>query len=99
MSFWKKLFSTKEIPPNRDCLPSPPASVPMPESLHKAIFNGELQTVAAILKENPNLIYARAENGPTPLTIATIGGDIAMVGLLLANKADINKTNSVDQTP
>jgi ankyrin repeat protein len=58
--------------------------------IHQAARNGDLAKVEALLKENPDLVFAKDKGGDTPLfwAVVTDRKDISQV--LLDNKADVN---------
>uniref|UniRef100_A0A1I8MW53 Uncharacterized protein n=1 Tax=Musca domestica TaxID=7370 RepID=A0A1I8MW53_MUSDO len=51
---------------------------------------GDLVAAASIAVAAPELLESADEDGFTPLHLAVIQGNLAMVNLLLANKADVN---------
>ncbi len=62
-------------------------------------LGGDLETIKALLKENPNFVSRRGTNDDTPLHWAALKGESDVVELLLNNKADINAKNKRGQTP
>ena len=67
--------------------------------IHHAAYDGDLDKVKALLKDNPDLVFSKDELGLTPLHTAAAGGHKEMVELLLAKKADINARNKNGMTP
>ena len=69
--------------------------------IHEAAKVGDLEKVKALLKDNPELVSNRNTIylNYTPLHYATHWGHKDVAELLLANKADVNATNSDGQTP
>ncbi|XP_037816902.1 inversin [Lucilia sericata] len=55
-----------------------------------AAHSGDLVAAASIAVAAPELLESADEDGFTPLHLAVIQGNLAMVNLLLANKADVN---------
>ncbi|TMW40751.1 hypothetical protein DOY81_014169, partial [Sarcophaga bullata] len=55
-----------------------------------AAHTGDLVAAASIAVAAPELLESADEDGFTPLHLAVIQGNLAMVNLLLANKADVN---------
>jgi TPR repeat protein len=78
-------------------------------AMHHAITLWDLKKVEALLKVNPNLVYSKSADyslgvswgpsGQTPLLLATHRRAIAIVKLLLANKADVNVKDDDGDTP
>ncbi|XP_017485923.1 PREDICTED: ankyrin repeat domain-containing protein 24, partial [Rhagoletis zephyria] len=54
----------------------------------------ELVAAASIAVAAPDLLESADEDGFTPLHLAVIQGNLAMVNLLLANKADVNAVDN-----
>ncbi len=68
--------------------------------IHDAAQKGDLQKVAALLKDNPALVYSKSEvDGAAPLHNAAFYGQKDVAELLLANHADVNAKDGVGQTP
>jgi len=69
-------------------------------SLREAALNGNLEKARALIKANPGLVFSQpGDRGETPLHLAAEGGRKEMAELLLANKAEVNATNSGGWTP
>jgi len=68
-------------------------------SLQQATRDGDLETVKVLLEEKPELVFRHDSNGRSPLLAAAEQGNLAMVELLLANKANINARDKLGQTP
>ena len=71
------------------------------DAIHKAAEKGDIAKVKALLAANPGLISV-AESGSfgnLPLHSATEFGREAIVGLLLAKRADVNCKNQIGMTP
>src|SRR5262245_59305560 len=62
-------------------------------SLIKAIEEGNLEQVVAILETNDELVNQRDESGATPLHYATLNGHRQIVRLLVKQGAQINATD------
>jgi ankyrin repeat protein len=58
--------------------------------IHKAARKGDKKAVIALLKQNPDLVSSRDSLGYTPLDLAAKCDQPEIVGLLLANGADVN---------
>jgi hypothetical protein len=65
----------------------------------KAISDGDLEKVKAMLKAKPELVFIKGELGNTFLHNAATAGNGAVAELLLANKADVNAANDMGHTP
>jgi ankyrin repeat protein len=64
----------------------------------RAVADGDLNKVKALLQENPDLIFSKDKNGETPLLMAVSAGHQDIAELLLANKADVNAKDDSSQT-
>lgn len=69
------------------------------DDIHGAAKAGDLTTVEALLKSNPDLVFSKKTNGNTPLHYAARWGRLEVMELLLANKADVNARANNGQTP
>jgi len=69
------------------------------DEIHDAATSGDLEKVKVLLKDNPDLVFSKDESGRTPLHAAAVKGRKDVVGLLLANKADVNAKDSNGSTP
>jgi ankyrin repeat protein len=79
------------------------------KSVLEAARDGEFETVKALLKDNPNLVYKRNtkllpsltpdDSDWTPLHYAAAYSHTNIVELLLANKADVNAKDRYGETP
>ncbi len=56
--------------------------------IHDAAARGNLERVKALVKDDPKIVNATDAQGRTPLHLAVINGQKAVVEFLLANKAD-----------
>jgi ankyrin repeat protein len=67
--------------------------------IHDAARRGDVEVVAALLKDNPDQVFSKNSDGDTPLHKALAARPLAadgnkdVVELLLANKADVNAKN------
>src|SRR6185503_14116536 len=59
----------------------------------------EIQRLKDIIKNSPDLIYAKDNSGRTPLHNASSEGQLAVAEFLLQAKADINTRDQADYTP
>ena len=83
MSFWKKLPGAKESP----------------KTIHEAAKEGDLRTVKALLKDNPDLVSSKDIADNLPLHVAARYGHQDVAKLLLANKANVNAKHICGGTP
>jgi ankyrin repeat protein len=67
--------------------------------IHEAAEKGNLARVEALLKENPNLVNVKDNEGYTPLYLASFARKKDVVELLLAHKADPNVKGKDGLTP
>ena len=69
-------------------------------TIFDAAGGGYLEKARALLKENPNLVFAKDNNsGSTPLHLAARNDHKDVAELLLANKAEINAKTGLGTTP
>lgn len=59
-------------------------------ALHYCSGQRDLVAAASVAVAAPELLESADEDGFTPLHLAVIQGNMALVNLLLANKADVN---------
>ncbi len=71
----------------------------MCQQINKAVKDNNLPEVRQLLKNDPNLVASRDENGFTPLHLAAANGYESMVELLLSTKADVNAKDNAGSTP
>jgi ankyrin repeat protein len=64
-----------------------------------AAGTGNLEKVTALLKANPDLVFNKNEGNYTPLHVAALNGQNAIVKLLLASNADVNVKGATGDTP
>jgi len=67
--------------------------------IHDAAAKGDLAKVAALLKENPDLVSSKDQDGDTPLHVAAGAGKTEVAKLLLVQKADVNARDNGGWTP
>jgi ankyrin repeat protein len=67
--------------------------------IHDAIRKGDLATVQALLKDNPELANSKDRSGRTALQWAAVFGFKEISQVLLGYKADINARDSAGMTP
>lgn len=73
----------------------------MRTGIHEAVEQGNLEQVETILRENPEFVHFRDEDGMTLLHILLeCGGNFEMADLLIKSGADINISDALmRQTP
>ena len=67
--------------------------------IHDAAKRGDLAKVKALLKDNPDLVFSKDNDGKTPLHLAAVYGHKDVAELLLANKAEVNAKDNDGDTP
>lgn len=60
------------------------------DSLHKAAYRGEIETVKRLLGQRPLNVDERDSSGGTALHAAMFQGNLQIVELLIANSFDVN---------
>lgn len=60
------------------------------DEIHDSAREGDLKKVRAILRDNPDLLNARSDNGATPLHVACWYGKTEVATYLIQKGADIN---------
>jgi ankyrin repeat protein len=68
------------------------------QEIFATIQEGNIEKVKALLKTNPNLLNSTKENGDTPLHFAAFAGHKDIVQYLLAQNAQIDRTNKGNAT-
>ena len=71
----------------------------MCQQIHKAVKDDNVPEVRQLLKNDPDLVLAKDENGFTPLHLAAANGYKDMVDFLLTTKADVNARDNSGSTP
>ena len=71
----------------------------MCQQIHKAVKDNDLPEVRQLLKNDPDLVFAKDENGFTPLHLAAANGYKDMVDFLLTTKADVNARDNSGSAP
>ncbi|MFC2164379.1 ankyrin repeat domain-containing protein [Acidobacteriota bacterium] len=69
------------------------------EEIHEAAREGDLAKIKTLLKENPEWVNARDDEGNTPMHAASGSGHLEVVKFLVAHGADVNSLNSANQGP
>jgi ankyrin repeat protein len=69
------------------------------DEIHKAVIKGNLNAVAALLKEHPDLLESKNNLGQTPLYEAVVHNQLEIAEMLLANGADVNARDGYMHTP
>ena len=69
------------------------------EDIYAAVVVGDVDKVAAFLKQDKKLVNARDSDGRAPLHWAALYGQTKVMELLLADKADVNSLDGDGFTP
>src|SRR5258706_9162629 len=105
MSLWTKWFRIKESPTveivESQSFQASTTSNTEPRTIHDAIMSaaGGLGEVQVLLNGHPDLVFSEDGDGWTPLHHPALHGEKGAATLLLANKADVNATNNIGNTP
>jgi ankyrin repeat protein len=67
--------------------------------IHEAVKNNDLVKVKSLIKDSPDLVFSKDEDGFTPLHLAAANGYKDIAELLLASKADIEAKDKSRSTP
>ncbi len=67
--------------------------------IHDAAQRGDLETVRALLQNDPTLIESKLDNGKTPLHQATYAGQTEVARYLLQQGADANSRTTANSAP
>ena len=67
--------------------------------IHEAVKANDLSKVKKLIKDNPDLIISKDEDGFTPLHLSAANGYKKIVELMLTNKADVNSKDKNGSTP
>ncbi len=66
---------------------------------YEAAFSGDTEGLEHFLFHNPDSIDTKDEDGDTLLHMACWGKQIGNIGILLANKPDVNAIGCLGRTP
>jgi ankyrin repeat protein len=69
------------------------------QDIHRAAYEGNVEKVESMLKENPLLVNAEDKSGRTPIFMAVIAGNQDMVELLIKNGAQVRVGDSNLRAP
>ena len=72
---------------------------PPANDIHSLAKQGDLAKVKALIKDNPDLVFSKDENGAQPLHGAAFGDQKEVADFLLDNKASVNAKNNYGLTP
>jgi len=75
------------------------SSVALCGRIHEAVKNNESAKVRELIKNNPDLVFSKDEDGFTPLHLAAANGHKEIVEFLLTTKADVNARDNAGSTP
>src|ERR1700686_2645453 len=75
------------------------SSVALCGEIHEAVKNNDSAKVSGLIKNNPDLVFSKDEDGFTPLHLAAANGYKGMVEFLLTNKAEVNSKDNAGSTP
>jgi len=67
--------------------------------IHDAVRSGDVSKAKQLLAENPDQVNNATQEGRTALHIAVYRGQVNMVELLLAHKADLRAKDNYGRTP
>ena len=67
--------------------------------IHQAAWDGDLEKVKTLLKDNPDLVFSKDKINYTPLHVAALKGHKDVMKFLLASKADVNAKDINGKTP
>jgi Ankyrin repeats (3 copies)/Ankyrin repeats (many copies) len=67
--------------------------------IHEAVKNNDSAKVRALIKNSPDLVFSKDEDGFTPLHLAAANGHKGMVKFLLTAKAEVNSKDNAGSTP
>lgn len=107
MSIWKKLFGAKESPKigitERKSPQTSATSISQDEGVAflrhlYGAAKGDVEVVKAMLKDYPHVVSWRNEGGACALDKASAEGHVAVVAVLLQNKAEVNDMDPMGLT-
>jgi ankyrin repeat protein len=67
--------------------------------IHELAESGDLESLQVVLRDQPDLVNAKNENGRTPLHLACRGAYPEVVKYLVAHGADVNARDDYQSTP
>jgi ankyrin repeat protein len=75
------------------------SSIALCGEIHEAVKNNDSAKVRGLIKNNPDLVFSKDEDGFTPLHLAAANGYKGMVEFLLTTKAEVNSKDNAGSTP
>ena len=69
------------------------------QDIHRTVYEGDLEKVGSLLKENPLLVNAEDSSGRTPIFMAVMAGNQEMVKFLIKNGAKVRVGDSNLRAP
>jgi ankyrin repeat protein len=67
--------------------------------IHEAVKSNDSARVRELIKNNPDLVFSKDEDGFTPLHLAAANGYKSIAEFLLATKAEVNSRDNAGSTP
>lgn len=106
---WPPTPASRLAPPPATNRPAPPAAQASPQTpermspvlfpIHEAARVGEIEHLAALVKEWPDLLEATDEKGMMPLHLAAMAGRKEAVEFLLRHRANVMARSRTGMTP
>jgi uncharacterized protein len=75
------------------------SSIALCGEIHEAITKNDSAKVKELLKNDPNLVFSKDEDGFTPLHLAAANGHTGIVEFLLTTRAEVNSKDNAGSTP
>jgi len=73
--------------------------MPTESDIYELAFNGDIDSIKKILRENPQVAKQKDKDDNTPLHLACWGKQIGVIGLLLSYDPNINAIGCHGRTP
>jgi len=99
VTIFGRLFSLRSFRFTAFLLVLSSSNLALAGEIHEAVKANDLAKVRSLIKNSPDLVSSKDEDGFTSLHLAAANGYKEMADFLLANGADVNAKDNSQSTP